>query len=111
MNLDAEVQLSAVVQDSSPFVIYGIKLNTEFSNHIIRKRYTDFLRFHEKLCCFSHVYCRNGTKVLDMIPKLPCQSFFYKATSQKTIQERIQALNSYVKFLIKMIDKDYDNKP
>ena len=99
MEISAQVKLHTIAPDTLPFALFGIEVFTEFSRHVITKRYTDFYRFHKDLCYFAHLQFSPERCLMDVIPKLPGSHLTKKPVSDNLVSVRKQELNTYVKGL------------
>lgn len=109
MEISGKVRLHCIIPDTSEFVLFGVEVLTVYSRRVLPRRFTDFKRFQNNLCLFSHTKYR-GRKCSEVIPKLPGLKLFKDVKNPKIIEIRKQELDWYVNALMKILQNPVFNK-
>jgi len=109
MDIEGRIVLSTVIPDSVNFVLFGVEIFTPYSRTILRRRYSDFKKFHSELCCFAHVRFKNRT-LLSLIPKFPPQHLLSISTDPDSIEQRKSELHTYLQGVLKILNSPQFHK-
>ena len=99
MELSSNVKLHVIMPDTSPFLLFGIEILTEYSRTIITKRYTDISRFQNNLCYFAHSSYSPGKTLMEILPTLPFPQPNLITLSDHAIAYRKKEVEKYFKCL------------